>query len=99
MQSPGAAFSVRSLPRALLFIVLLSAIVVEFAYDAQVDASLATNFGRDFEAYIAAKSAVHDGMAVLQENVITFLEGTAQGGSPLQRPREGRARQVSSEPE
>jgi general secretion pathway protein K len=69
---------------ALLFIVLLSAIVVEFAYDAQVDASLATNFGRDFEAYIAAKSAVHDGMAVLQENVITFLEGTAQGGTPQQ---------------
>jgi len=53
----------------LLFVVLLAAIIVEFSYDAQVDASLAMNQGSDFEAYLAAKSAVAEGMALLREDV------------------------------
>lgn len=63
----------------LLFVVLLAAIIVEFSYDAQVDASLAMNQGSDFEAYLAAKSAVAEGMAMLAEDLLLFDED----GNPI----------------
>lgn len=50
---------------ALLCVVLLSAIVVEYAYETQVEASLTTNRQDDFEAYVAAKSGVAAGMGLL----------------------------------
>jgi general secretion pathway protein K len=54
----------------LLFIVLLSAIVVEYAYEMQVEASLAANTTNDLQAYIAAKSAVAAGMGLLQADLM-----------------------------
>lgn len=55
---------------ALVFVVLMTALVVEFLYDTEVEASHAANQGGDFGAYIAAKSAVADGMALLAEQLI-----------------------------
>lgn len=57
---------------ALLFIVLLTALVVEFAYDTQVEASFAMNQGSDFHAYLAAKSAVAQGLALLAEDELAL---------------------------
>ncbi|MFM1922001.1 MAG: hypothetical protein RLZZ303_3635 [Candidatus Hydrogenedentota bacterium] len=53
----------------LLFIVLLTVLVVDFAYDAQVDASLASNQDSRFEATLAAKSAIAQSMSMLAEDV------------------------------
>jgi general secretion pathway protein K len=50
---------------ALLFVVLLTAIVVEYSYETQVDSSLVSAHFKDLEAYVAAKSAVADGMGLL----------------------------------
>ena len=55
---------------ALLFVTLLSVIVVEFCYETQVDAALATNEASDFDAYIAAKSAIAGGLALLATDLI-----------------------------
>lgn len=55
---------------ALLFIALLTVIVVEFSYETQVEASFATNQGSDLEAYLAAKSAVARGIALLASDLI-----------------------------
>jgi type II secretory pathway component PulK len=54
----------------LLFLVLLSVVVVEFAYEMQVEASLAVSVNRDFEAYVAAKSAVASGLGLLRADMI-----------------------------
>ena len=54
----------------LLFVVLLTVLVVEFSYEAQVDASFASNQGSDFEAYLAAKSAVAQGIATLATDLL-----------------------------
>jgi len=53
----------------LLFVVLLTVIVVEFSYDAQVDASLTSNQDSRFEATLAAKSAVAMALSLLAEDV------------------------------
>jgi general secretion pathway protein K len=53
----------------LLFVVLLTVLVVEFAYDTQVDASLASNQDSRFEATLAAKSAIAHAMSLLAEDV------------------------------
>lgn len=54
----------------LLIIVLLSIIVVEYGYESQVNASFAINQGSDFEAHLAAKSAVAKGMAALRADLL-----------------------------
>jgi len=54
----------------LVFIVLLSAIVVEYTYEAQVEASLSEASQSDFEAYLAAKSAIASGLALLHADLI-----------------------------
>jgi general secretion pathway protein K len=53
---------------ALLFITLMTVLVVEFAYEMQVEATLATNQSSDFETYIAAKSAIALGMSLIEED-------------------------------
>lgn len=55
---------------ALVVIVLLTVLVVEFAYESQVNASFAMNQGTDFEAYLAAKSAVAKGIGLLRADLI-----------------------------
>ena len=62
---------------ALLFIVLLTVLVVEFGYETQVEASFAANQGSAFEAYLAAKSAVVQGIALLAQDALA---------DPLQDP-------------
>ena len=72
----------------LVFVVLLGAIVVEYTYETQVDASLAMAHHADFEAYVAAKSAVAKGMALLEAD----LQGLDLAG-----PQDPRAQQVDPE--
>jgi len=67
---------------ALLFVVILTVIVVEFAYEAQVDASYAFNQSNDLEAYLAAKSAVALGMGQLAEHLVMLLEGPGDVDMP-----------------
>jgi len=55
---------------ALLFIVLLSVLVVNFSYDGQVEASFAENRGNDLGARIAARSAVAQSMALLAADLL-----------------------------
>jgi len=50
----------------LLFVVLLTVLVVEFAYEAQVEASYSLNSGNDFQARLAARSAVFKGISLLE---------------------------------
>ncbi len=71
---PGAGEEGVALLLALLFVTLLSAIVVTFCYETEVDASLAGNDGADFEAYVAAKSAVAIGLGLLAEDVLALDE-------------------------
>lgn len=64
---------------ALLFMVLLSVVVVEFMYEAQVEASFAENQGGELEAYIAAKSAVARGIELLAADLLDpMLNGETQ---------------------
>lgn len=50
----------------LVFVLLLGVVVVDYCYETQVEASQVANMNADFEAYMAAKSAVATAMAVLQ---------------------------------
>ena len=52
---------------ALVFIALMSALVFAFLFEMQVDASFAQNQGADFEALLAARSAVVQGIQILAE--------------------------------
>lgn len=70
---------------ALVFVVLMAAIVVEFYFDAQVDASLAISRDAQFEAYVAAKSAVAEGMALLAADLLQSMgAGEQQTGQAVQ---------------
>ena len=55
---------------ALLFVVLLTVIVVDFSYDMQVEATLIQHESSGFEAYIAARSAVAQSLGVLAADVL-----------------------------
>lgn len=55
---------------ALLVIVLLTVIVVAFSYEMQVDASLVENQIDELESYLAAKSAISLGMALLAQDIL-----------------------------
>lgn len=50
---------------ALLFVVLMAAVVVDLAYEMQVEAMFVDQQDAEFEAYVAAKSAVAGGMGLL----------------------------------
>jgi general secretion pathway protein K len=73
---------------ALLFVVLLTVIVVEFCYETQVEGSLAEHYVNQQYAYVAAKSAVAKGMNKLAIDIDQTLEGMGpdgvdMGGEPL----------------
>ncbi len=53
---------------ALVFVALLSALVVGFLFEMEVSASLAENQGADFQAFLAAKSAVANGISLLADD-------------------------------
>ena len=59
---------------ALLFVVLLTAIVVDFTYEMQVEASFAEVHIMDLEAYLAAKSAIASGFGVLAADLMVSEE-------------------------
>ncbi len=61
----------------LVFIVLLSAIVVEYSYQMRVEASHIESDANSFEAYIAAKSAVATGIGLI---AVSLEEAMATGG-------------------
>ena len=63
---------------ALVFVALLSALVVGFMFEMEVSASLAENQGADFQAYLAAKSAVANGISLLADDQV----GTLTNGEP-----------------
>ncbi len=54
---------------ALLFIVLLAAIVMEYAYENRVEATFVENGSTEFEAEVAAKSAVAAGLSLLAADI------------------------------
>lgn len=55
---------------ALLFVVLLTVIIVEFAYEMQVDATLIERHTSDTEAYMAAKSSIALSMSILAADLL-----------------------------
>ena len=61
----------------LLFIVLLVAIVVEYAYEIQVESSFVMNYNADFQAYTAARSAVAVGQSLLATDILNPDESAA----------------------
>lgn len=63
----------------LLFVVLLTVLVVEFAYEAQVEASYSLNAGNDFEARLAARSAVYKGISILENDRLQSELGAEDG--------------------
>lgn len=80
---------------ALLLVTLLSVIVVEFSYETQVEAALATNDSADLEAYVAAKSAVATGMALLAGDL---LENEMLAGTDFDSPIDVWAMDVPVQP-
>lgn len=62
---------------ALLFVVLLTALVVDFAYEIQVDASLVESFTSDTEAYMAAKSGIATSLGTLAADLFFADEEVA----------------------
>lgn len=65
-QNPSQRNEGVALILTLLFVVLLTVLVVEFAYEAQVEASYSLNSGNDFQARLAARSAVYKGISILE---------------------------------
>lgn len=59
---------------ALVFIVLLTVLVVDFSYEMQVEATIVSSADSDLRAYLAAKSAVSAGIGLLAADL---LEGEA----------------------
>mgnify|MGYP001620190539 CR=1 FL=1 len=66
---------------ALLFIVLLTVLVVEYAYETQVDTALVGANLSDYQAQIAAKSAIAMGVSMLTADVLASQD-PGQQGSP-----------------
>ncbi len=79
----------------LLFVLLLSVIVVEYAYETQVEASLAGNGYDDFQACVAARSAISSGLALLegdimQQDIVSSTQGLVnQLTQPTQATTQG----------
>jgi len=63
----------------LLFVVLLTVLVVEFAYEAQVEASYSMNSGNDYQARLAARSAVYKGISILESARLQSELSATQG--------------------
>jgi len=76
-QEAGTAYHGESgvaLILALVFVALLAALVFAFLYEMEVDASFAQNQGADFQALLAARSAVVNGMMILAEQYADMIE-------------------------
>ncbi len=68
----------------VVFIALLSAMIFSFLYEMEVDAVFTQNQGADFQARLAANSAVVNGIMVLAEQYADMLEsGTPPVDSEL----------------
>ena len=67
----------------LLFVVLLTVLVVEFAFEAQVEASYALNSGNEFQAELAARSAIYNGIAILETDRLETELAVSEGGSSV----------------
>jgi len=65
---------------ALLFVVLLSAIVTDFMYKIHVEASLVSSSNSDHDAYLAAKTGVATAMSILHADRITNIEESGDVG-------------------
>ncbi len=65
---------------ALLFVVLLAAIVTDFIYKVQVEASLVSSQNSDHEGYLAAKSGIATGMSILHADRLKDLDESEAGG-------------------
>jgi len=63
---------------ALVFVVLLTVLVVDFSYEMRVEATLISSADSDLRAYLAAKSAVSAGIGLLAADL---LEGEAAAQS------------------
>jgi type II secretory pathway component PulK len=59
---------------ALLFVVILAAIVTDFMYKMQVEATLVSNQNSDHAGYLAAKSGVATGMSILHADRLKDLD-------------------------
>lgn len=59
----------------LLFVAILMALVVEFTYETQVEISQVSANVNDYDALIAAKSAVASGMSLLVQDLILNVTG------------------------
>ncbi len=66
---------------ALVFVVLLAALVVDFTYEMQVEATLVESRETDFHAYLAAKSGIAAGLGLLSADVYVGEEQAAQAQS------------------
>ena len=65
----------------LLFVVLLSAIIVDYCYEMRVEAALVGNRANSLAAYVAAKSAVASGLSLLQVDAEGTSELVQNGGT------------------
>ena len=69
---------------SVVFVALMAALVFAFMYEMEVDAFFAQNQGADFQARLAANSAVVNGMRVLAEQYADMIEaGTPPVDSEL----------------
>jgi len=71
---------------ALLFIVLLTALVVEYMYESNVDSAFVQGYTSEFEAYIAARSAVASGIALLEQDLLEAYEAGGELFDSLHDP-------------
>ena len=65
----------------LLFVVLLTVLVVEFSYEAQVESAYALNSGNEYQARLAARSAIYNGIAILETDRLETELAVADGSS------------------
>ena len=72
----------------LVFVAVVSVIVVEFCYETRVEAALVAAGENEFEALVAAKSAVASGVSLLAADLFmnTVLEDGASGYDSLDEP-------------
>ena len=67
---------------ALVFVMLLAALVVEFSYEAQVETARVTANINRFRASVAAESAVASGMSMLVADLMDIEEGATTRRTP-----------------
>ncbi len=71
---------------ALLFVVLLTALVVEYMYESNVDAAFVQGYASEVEAYVAARSAIANGIALLEADLLQAYEAGGELFDSLHDP-------------